>query len=71
MPYYKFKKHKVEMDFGGFLQEIIYGLLCISFMKKIVFVLFGCLIIFQSCSNVFYNHANKTEKVTVKVKPFK
>lgn len=26
MPYYKFKKHKVEMDFGGFLQEIIYGL---------------------------------------------
>ena len=40
-------------------------------MKKIVFVLFGCLIIFQSCSNVFYNHANKTEKVTVKVKPFK
>ena len=28
MPYYKFKKHKVEMDFGGFLQEIIYGLLC-------------------------------------------
>ena len=34
-------------------------------------VLFGCLIIFQSCSNVFYNHANKTEKVTVKVKPFK
>lgn len=38
-------------------------------MKKIVFVLFGCVIIFQSCSNVFYNHANKTEKVTVKVKP--
>ena len=26
MPYYKFKKHKVEMDFGGLLQEIIYGL---------------------------------------------
>ena len=40
-------------------------------MKKIVFVLFGCVIIFQSCSNVFYKHANKTEKVTVKVKPFK
>ncbi|MCS2613305.1 hypothetical protein NXY41_09935 [Bacteroides fragilis] len=26
MPYYKFEKHKVEMDFGGLLQEIIYGL---------------------------------------------
>lgn len=40
-------------------------------MKKIVFLLFGYLIIFQSCSNVFYNHTNKTEKVTVKVRSFK
>ena len=48
MPYYKFKSIKWEMDFGGFLQEIIYG--CyekVSWTKKIVFVLFGCLIIFQ------------------------
>ncbi len=41
-------------------------------MKKIVFafVLFGCLMMLQSCSNVFYNHTNKTEKVTIKVKSF-
>lgn len=34
-------------------------------MKKIVFVLFGCVIIFQSCSNVFYNHANKGHSLNI------